>query len=109
MDQMTNRYSEKGVLAALKAAIVCEAERLELGRLGISGGRLIEAAKPMEWLAYLEQEERYPFHNWLWAISRPINEGEKREIVITTQAGYNLRKIADRLNLAATAGTDASR
>jgi hypothetical protein len=95
---MTTQHSVESVLAALKPAIAAQVVLFDLAQRGVSGGSLVEIAKPMTWLAFIEPDGRLNFHRWLWSVSRPSDDGEERETTITAQAGYNLRRIADKLN-----------
>jgi hypothetical protein len=94
----TRKYSIESVLAALRPAIAAQVVLFDLAQRGVNGGALVEIAQPMAWLAFLEPDERLNFHRWLWSVSRPSDDGEERETIISAQAGYCLRSIAHALN-----------
>ncbi len=91
-------WDAESVKQELMRAIAAEAYCRELGRWGVgASGSVIDAAKRMEWLGFLEPEKRFTLSNWLLAFTRPSPD-EKSDQVADARYEAALQEIAEQLN-----------
>jgi hypothetical protein len=91
-------WDAESVKRELMRAIAAEAYCRELGRWGVgASGSVIDTAKRVEWLGFLEPEKRFTLSNWLRAITRPSRD-VKSDQVADARCEAALQEIAEQLN-----------
>jgi hypothetical protein len=97
-DAKPQLWDAESVKEELLLAIAAEAYCRELGRLGVGAqASAIDAARRMEWLIFLEPEERFALSTWLCTTTLLVRD-EKSDRVVDARCEAALQEIAERLN-----------